>query len=177
MFANVKLNQRIAEIPEVSEVFVFPNMSDGGLAVGGGYLLERKLGFDGEPVKLDHVYLDRASDEPEMRQALERAGLKSERPQNMEVTIASMLAARKVVCRFDGPMEYGPRALGNRSILCHAGDGTVNAWLNEKLGRTEFMPFSPLTAEGDADDMYLQHWKGEAGGELHDNHSSLARSG
>jgi carbamoyltransferase len=42
-------------------------------------------------------------------------------------------------------MEYGPRALGNRSILCHARDAGVNRWLNERLGRTEFMPFAPVT--------------------------------
>ena len=42
-------------------------------------------------------------------------------------------------------MEYGPRALGNRSILYHAREPEVNQWLNQRLGRTEFMPFAPAT--------------------------------
>jgi carbamoyltransferase len=42
-------------------------------------------------------------------------------------------------------MEYGPRALGNRSILYHAKEPAVNHWLNQRLGRTEFMPFAPAT--------------------------------
>ena len=42
-------------------------------------------------------------------------------------------------------MEYGPRALGNRSILYHGREPEVNQWLNQRLGRTEFMPFAPVT--------------------------------
>jgi carbamoyltransferase len=42
-------------------------------------------------------------------------------------------------------MEYGPRALGNRSILYRASEPEVNQWLNQRLGRTEFMPFAPAT--------------------------------
>ncbi len=160
VFANVKLNQRIAEMSEVSEVYVFPNMSDGGLAVGGGYLLERKLGFDGPPAQLDHVYLDRTYDETEMRQALERGRCRFSRRQDIELAVAGLLAQGKVVGRFDGPMEYGPRALGNRSILFHAGDPTVNDWLNKKLRRTEFMPFAPMTLADEADEMYGNLAKG-----------------
>ena len=40
-------------------------------------------------------------------------------------------------------MEYGPRALGNRSVLAHPTDATINAWLNKRMKRTEFMPFAP----------------------------------
>jgi carbamoyltransferase len=56
-----------------------------------------------------------------------------------------LLAAGKVVARFTGRMEYGPRALGHRSILYHAKEPAVNQWLNQRLGRTEFMPFAPST--------------------------------
>ena len=44
-------------------------------------------------------------------------------------------------------MEYGPRALCNRSIIYHCRDSTVNEWLNKRLDRTEFMPFAPVTTE------------------------------
>jgi carbamoyltransferase len=49
-----------------------------------------------------------------------------------------------VVARFNGRMEFGPRALGNRSILYSASEPEANQWLNERLGRTEFMPFAPI---------------------------------
>ena len=63
----------------------------------------------------------------------------------IEPKIAQLIAAGKVVARFNGRMEYGPRALGNRSILYHAKEPAVNQWLNQRLGRTEFMPFAPAT--------------------------------
>ncbi len=66
-----------------------------------------------------------------------------------------LLAAGKVVARFDGRMEYGPRALGNRSILYHAKEPAVNQWLNQRLGRTEFMPFAPATLYEHRDANYI----------------------
>ncbi|MEM5618562.1 carbamoyltransferase C-terminal domain-containing protein [Pseudomonas aeruginosa] len=47
---------------------------------------------------------------------------------------------------FKGRMEFGPRALCNRSIVYHPGDASANDWLNQRMERTEFMPFAPVTA-------------------------------
>ena len=58
------------------------------------------------------------------------------------------------VCRFRGRMEYGPRALGNRSIIANPNDATINDWLNERLKRTEFMPFAPASITEHADRLY-----------------------
>ena len=68
--------------------------------------------------------------------------------------IGQLLAQKKIVARCAGSMEYGPRALGNRSILFHAGDPSVNDWLNKALRRDEFMPFAPATLRTRADDCY-----------------------
>ena len=59
-----------------------------------------------------------------------------------------------MVGRFNGRMEYGPRALGHRSILCRTTDPSVNDWLNENLRRTEFMPFAPATLREEARSCY-----------------------
>jgi carbamoyltransferase len=59
-----------------------------------------------------------------------------------------------VVARFDGRMEFGPRALGNRSILYPATEPEVNQWLNQRLNRTEFMPFAPVTLAEHAAELY-----------------------
>ena len=53
-------------------------------------------------------------------------------------------------------MEFGPRALGNRSILYEASDKRINKWLNKKLKRTEFMPFAPITKYENASEFYEQ---------------------
>ena len=77
-----------------------------------------------------------------------------EQVKNIEDRIGALLAKGHVVARFNGRMEYGPRALGNRSILYQPTDPTVNDWLNKKLKRTEFMPFAPVTLWEDAKNMY-----------------------
>jgi carbamoyltransferase len=74
---------------------------------------------------------------------------------DIEKKVAELLAHGKVVARFAGKMEYGPRALGNRTIMYQATDPTVNDWLNKRLGRTEFMPFAPVTLKEYADACYL----------------------
>ena len=71
------------------------------------------------------------------------------------------ILAGKVVARFNGRMEYGPRALGNRSILYHAKEPAVNQWLNQRLGRTEFMPFAPATLDEHRDACYRNVSGGE----------------
>ncbi len=141
--SNVKLNQRIFESKGVERIFVHPGMGDGGLGTGAAFLLEEKNGF--EPYVLPDVYLGPEYSESEMRTELERAGLPFERFDGVEERIADLVAADVVVGRFAGRMEYGPRALGNRTVMYRAADPTVNSWLNKRLGRTEFMPFAPAT--------------------------------
>ena len=141
--ANVKLNQRIREIEGVEKIFVHPNMGDGGCGTGAA-LLE----FLGNPAlnePMADAFLGPAASEAEIRESLQRAQLPFDHYPSIEPKIAQLIAAGKVVARFNGRMEYGPRALGNRSILYHAREPEVNQWLNQRLGRTEFMPFAPAT--------------------------------
>ncbi len=139
--ANVKLNQRIREIPGVEEVFVYPNMGDGGCGTGAAMLV---FGHDRMPKSgFENVYFGLDNSEAEIRTALGAENLKYERHDNVEERIADLLAGNAIVGRFNGRMEYGPRALGNRSVLYPAREPEVNQWLNKQLGRTEFMPFAP----------------------------------
>ena len=140
--ANVKLNQRIFEIPEVERVFVYPNMGDGGCGTGAAMLMSWP---GGTGPQISDVYWGRDYSEAEMLRAVAEAGLTAERPANLAAEIAQLVNSGAVVARFDGRMEYGPRALGNRSVLYHAREPEVNQWLNRRLGRTEFMPFAPVT--------------------------------
>jgi carbamoyltransferase len=141
--ANVKLNQRLKEIPAISGIFIHPNMGDGGCGTGAA-LLE----FAGNPElgkPIANVYLGPEYSSAEITDALTRAQLPFTEYKPIEPKIAALLAGGSVVARFDGRMEYGPRALGHRSILYHAKEPAVNQWLNQRLGRTEFMPFAPAT--------------------------------
>jgi carbamoyltransferase len=143
--ANVKLNQRLRELPGVEHVFVHPNMGDGGCGTGAALLACTRNGVDTLPKTLNDVFLGPAFSAEQIAEALQRAQLPFTEYRPIEPKIASLIAAGKVVARFDGRMEYGPRALGNRSILYHAREPAVNQWLNQRLGRTEFMPFAPAT--------------------------------
>jgi carbamoyltransferase len=140
--ANVKLNQRIFEIEQVKNIFVYPNMGDGGCGTGGALYHS----FDGSiRPSISNAYFGPDFSEQEIIDELKNAGLEFERPADFAKEVAGLIHAGNVIARFDGRMEYGPRALGNRSIMYHAREPEVNQWLNHRLGRTEFMPFAPVT--------------------------------
>jgi len=143
--ANVKLNQKIFETKGIKNIFIYPNMGDGGTATGAALKVYLDKSKDFKPYKLDNVYFGPDYSDSEIESLIRSEGLRYERIDDIEKAVAARLAERKTVARFNGRMEYGPRALGNRSILYQADEPEVNLWLNKRLGRTEFMPFAPST--------------------------------
>lgn len=159
VFANVKLNQRLAALPECESLFVFPGMSDTGNSVGAALLVLDKLepGFIGRHKHLlDTVYWGTDPGRDEIKAELDRRGLKYEELPFDQVVERSAQAMHQsqVVGWFQGPMEFGPRALGNRSMVAAPTDRSINTWLNERLERTEFMPFAPSALAEYADDLF-----------------------
>ena len=153
LFANVKLNQRLAEQCGLAEVFVVPPMGDEGLVIGGTlqYLLER----DGletwlkQRRRLEDVYWGR--EYPDAGARFLRFSPEIERlPGAPVATAAELMAKGKAVAIFTKRMEYGPRALGARSIMASPERRDINESLNKRLDRSEFMPFAPVIAEEDA---------------------------
>jgi carbamoyltransferase len=149
-FSNVKLNQRIAQMPEVDSFWVYPNMGDGGLAAGAALVGGRVA-----PHRMETAYLGPNPSTKDMAGALARAGLPRTKPKNLPQRVANLLAEGKVVAHFDGAMEWGPRALGNRSLLVRPDDPRINDWLNAQLDRTEFMPFAPIVSAEDAPNFFV----------------------
>lgn len=147
--ANVRLNQKIRELG-FRDVYVFPHMGDGGLAVGACYAANAEAGGARRNQPLDHVYLGTEYTDAEIEAVLRASGFRWRRSGDVAREIAEHVAAGRIVARFAGRMEYGPRALGNRSILYKADDPNVNTWLNRRLRRTEFMPFAPILLREDA---------------------------
>lgn len=152
LFGNVKLNQRIKEVG-FKNIFIHPAMGDEGLSLGA---VLNYLGRNGQirPRMLRNVFFGPSYSDDEIKDVLDKNSLDYSVIENSSRTIAELLAHGKVVARFDGRMEYGPRALGNRSILYQTTDVTVNDWLNKKLRRTEFMPFAPATLSDHATEYY-----------------------
>ena len=158
VFANVKLNQRIAQLPEVESVFVFPAMSDTGNSVGA-VLLELlqhnpELLKNGRP--LEHVYWGPAYGDAAIQAALDEAGVSAQHltEDALVERAAHAMHGGKIVGWFQGRMEFGPRALGNRSMLARPTDQKINDWLNKRLDRSEFMPFAPSVLAEHADEIF-----------------------
>ena len=143
--ANVKLNQRIHELESVDNIYIYPAMSDAGLS-HGAILSQIKKGET-----LNNVYYGPSFSDEYVEEILKKEGLKYQKIDNIELKVAELLAEGQEVARFAGRMEYGPRALGNRSILVQATDSSINELLNGKLDRTEFMPFAPTIIDREAD--------------------------
>ena len=154
--ANVKLNQRIFEIEEVKNIFVYPNMGDGGCGSGAAMYQS----WNGETQEsITNAYFGPDFTDKEIADELKANGLMFTQPENLAKEVAQLIFDGSVVARFSGRMEYGPRALGNRSIMYHAQEPEVNQWLNKRLGRTEFMPFAPVTLY-EARERYFYNIKG-----------------
>ena len=158
VFANVKLNQRIAALTEVEQVFVFPAMSDTGNSIGAVLLdfAARAPQLLRDRPALEHVYWGPEYSRDEIAAELSAAGL----PQNVLEesalidTAAQAIHAGRVIGWFQGRMEFGPRALGNRSMLARPTDASINDWLNVRLDRSEFMPFAPSVLAEHADAIF-----------------------
>jgi carbamoyltransferase len=157
VFSNVKFNQHVHELPEVDNFFVHPAMDDSGLAVGGAFAaFANESGVDPRYLsqRLKNVYFGTSYGDDQICKSIEGFGFEATRESNIADIISKLLAEGRVVARFTGRMEYGPRALGHRSILYQTTDPSINDWLNERLLRTEFMPFAPATLQEYADECF-----------------------
>ncbi|MDT3736066.1 MAG: carbamoyltransferase [Denitratisoma sp.] len=141
---NVKLNQRIIARPDVKELFVQPASGDSGTAVGAASYVSVARGVPVE--KMEHVYLGPAYTNEEVVAACERHPSKPawQRIEQVPQRIAHLLADGQPVAWFQGRMEFGPRALGGRSILgCPSVAGVADR-INEQIKfRERWRPFCP----------------------------------
>ncbi len=147
---NVKVNQKIREMPEVDRMFVFPAASDDGTSVGAaldGYAsFCKRDGIKIEKEPLRDMYLGSAFSSEEIERTIKSEGLwkNAARYDDVDRVAGELVARKKIIARFKGQMEFGPRALGNRSILCDASDWTMVKKVNETIKqRTWWMPFAP----------------------------------
>jgi carbamoyltransferase len=157
IFMNVKANKLLLELEEVQDMFVFPSCGDETNAVGAAYsVYAEECRNHGRPLDiapLSDLYWGRAFADAEIDQCLSQykfsSKIRVETPADIERRVAELLAAGRVVARCSGRMEFGARALGNRSILANPSDPNVIKIINEMIKKRDFwMPFAPsVTAE------------------------------
>ncbi len=150
---NCKLNKRVMELPSVHDVFIQPVSNDAGLALGGGWIDQAPAAV--EP--MDTAYWGPAYDTGAVEGELTVNKLSYGTPEQLECRIAEAIAEGALVGWFQGRLELGPRALGNRSILAdprtEASRDRVNRFVKH---REEWRPFAPSILEEAADE-YLEN--------------------
>jgi carbamoyltransferase len=167
VFMNVKANMLLAREDWVRELFVVPSSGDESNAIGAAYLGYVQAcaarGVAATPRALGPAYLGPDLNPAEVEATLRRRGAlaryKVSDHDCIEAKIADLLVSDGVVARCAGRMEFGARALGNRSILAHPGHRGVVDLINRMIKHRDFwMPFAPTILHERADD-YLENPK------------------
>ena len=151
LFANVLINKKIKELG-FKNVYIHPAMGDDGLALGACALYLSSKGIN--PEYNSTVFWGPDFTDKDIEDTINNSELSYYKSENIEKDVAEKLSKGQIVARFSGNMEYGPRSLGNRSILAAATNKDINDSLNKKLRRTEFMPFAPITTEENREIMF-----------------------
>lgn len=148
--SNIRVNRLIRMLDEVASLSVFPHMGDGGLALGAALSSSLKMGGP-RTIELGDLDFGPGDQDDEIRRVLDAAGLAYQCPADLAQVVAQLLLQDRVVFWFQGGMEYGPRALGHRSILARADKPAVRDRLNLVLKRRVwYQPFCPSILESDA---------------------------
>lgn len=153
---NCVMNGRIEREAGFREVHPFPASHDAGTAVGSAVAVH-VASFPGAPLAPpEHMFLGPDYSEGELEAALEGSRVEYSRPGNLEALTASLVERGFVVGLFQGRTEFGPRALGNRSILADPRRPDMKDIVNEVIKLREgFRPFAPVCTEEDASDYFL----------------------
>jgi carbamoyltransferase len=158
VFMNVKANLALLEIPEVEDLYVFPSCGDESNSIGAACHLAAQAGERVQP--LGALYYGEPIADEEAQMALEAASNRTVRfrwASDIERVAAGKLAEGKIVARAKGAVEFGARALGNRSILARADSPTAVREINEMVKNRDFwMPFAPSVLASRAHEYYIK---------------------
>ncbi|MEI6084960.1 MAG: carbamoyltransferase [Verrucomicrobiota bacterium] len=154
---NCVLNGKILESGLFDGIFIPPNPGDAGCAVGAALHIHHQLQHAPRGCVMDHAFLGPAFSDDEIRAALDNAKLDYRKMEDTPQEVARLIADGKIVAWFQGRMEWGPRALGNRSLLADPTRAemrdVVNKWVKH---REDFRPFAPSVLEEEVS-KYFEH--------------------
>ena len=145
---NCKMNGVISLLPEVDEVFINPASHDVGTCIGAALLAVKDEGISPRMNILEHAYWGPGFSDDEIEAALKACKLEYEYSENPSKTAAECLNEGLIVGWFQGRMEFGSRALGNRSILANPTILNMKEEINRQVKfREPFRPFAPSMTE------------------------------
>ena len=139
---NCVANTRLLAEGPFEQVWVQPAAGDSGTALGGALHVAQALGDRIEPMQ--GADLGRGFTDADIESWLVTANVAYERPTDIAEAVAEVLAHDGIVAWFQGRSEYGPRALGHRSLLAHPGHARNLERLNDVKGREQFRPVAPM---------------------------------
>lgn len=156
---NIKAMKALKDLPEVDNVFVNPISGDGSLCIGACYKYYKDLNRSKNPDSLTNIYLgpsyDKTTIEHSIAKLKTREKFKVVEYYNVD-EVAKLLAEDKILARCAGRMEFGQRALGNRSILANPSNYDNLRKINQKIkGRDFWMPFTPSLLDYRAGDYLI----------------------
>jgi carbamoyltransferase len=149
---NCVANSRLFEEGPFEDVWVQPAAGDAGTALGAALHVARTLGD--RPRPMTTAALGRGFTDAEVEAALRAAAVAYERPPDVADAVADVLAADGIVAWFQGRAEFGPRALGHRSLLAHPGNPRNVERLNDVKGREQYRPVAPMVPLERAKDVF-----------------------
>jgi carbamoyltransferase len=153
---NCVMNSTVRDLGPFDEVWVQPAAGDAGTALGAALWIDyRERGDDTRHWTMDHAYLGPAYGDDEIERFLQWSKIPYRRAHDVVDETADMLAANKVIGWYQGRTEFGPRALGARSILASPIDSGMQARLNEIKDREDFRPVAPVVMEEHAADWFV----------------------
>jgi carbamoyltransferase len=144
---NCVMNGRLRDEGPFRRIFVQPAAGDAGTALGAAYVADARERQEASPYAMTHAYLGPGYAEAEIRAVLDGAHLTYDRPADIAEATADLLAQDRIVGWYQGRMEFGPRALGARSILAAPSDPNMKDRLNAIKQREEFRPVAPAVME------------------------------
>ncbi len=141
---NCSLNGKIEKSKIFDEIFVVPASGDDGTAIGACYLSYRSKNKEISLEKKYNFYLGSKYEDSQIEDSLKKSSLNFKKDQNIFETAAKHLFDGKILAWFQNGAEFGPRALGNRSILCKPYPAEMKDHLNKRVKfRENFRPFAP----------------------------------
>lgn len=141
---NCSLNGKILQSGLFDEIFVPPASGDNGTAIGACYLSTKNMRSDLSTRRFDNYYIGSKFSNEIIENSLRKKNVSYSKPKNLEKFVAQKLNEQKIIGWFQGGAEFGPRALGNRSILTAPFPKEMRDILNSRVKfREEFRPFAP----------------------------------
>jgi carbamoyltransferase len=152
---NCVMNAYIRDHGPFNNIWVQPAAGDAGTSLGAALWIDAKERKTNErSFNMEHAYWGPSFDDKEIEHFLKWAKIPHRKLENVAAEAAKILADDKIIGWYQGRMEFGPRALGSRSILASPINPEMQARLNEVKDREDFRPVAPVVLEEDASDWF-----------------------